>query len=438
MSLIDAALKLRALREQEAARAAARASALDNAARLALDTAVVSDEQRALVDVPGAGRLGLAASAGPEQFGLDAGTLRANAAAQMARDQLGQSFNLADAGLDEHKLAQARGEQAKTLNFMQFAQALAEAKAAGRPLNVWEVMQGNVATGHALTPVDVQGDTVVNRYDTAAPVLGTTAVGQARIGAEQALGTYRTAAAGDETEQTRLHGLQGDALQARLDAIRALPTDVNPLLRVDAAGGKDVFKPERVKVRKPDGTEVWMNATPNLQGGFDYSPALGPDQQPLMVPASSGSGGDDLYARRARYIASTLQIPEDQALNMLLTTKGDSPANAWAKAVRAASQADFGRYARDPEKLKVKALELYGVMYPDLPPPGDGQPAAGPAPRQAQGTPAARPAATPAQPAAAPSPAAVLAQARAAIAQGAPRAAVEARLRSMGVDPGGL
>ena len=405
----------------------ARAAALDNAMRLGLAGAGVSDpaDQNLL--------------AAPNVVGIDPASARAQAAAQLAREQLGQSFALADAGIDEHRLAQARDEQARTRTFLQVAQDLAAAKAAGRPISGWDVLSGNFANRQRLeAPVDVKGDTTFRPYDTEAPVIGATPLGQARIGAEQALAGQRTAAAGDETAQARLHGLQGDALQARLDAIRALPTDVNPLLRVDAAGGKDVFKPERVKVRKPDGTEVWMNATPNLQGGFDYSPALGPDQQPLMVPASSGSGGDDLYARRARYIASTLQIPEDQALNMLLTTKGDSPANAWAKAVRAASQADFGRYARDPEKLKVKALELYGVMYPDLSPPGDGQPAAGPAPRQAQGNPAARPAATPAQPAAAPSPAAVLAQARAAIAQGAPRAAVEARLRSMGVDPGGL
>ena len=108
---------------QRSRRDEARAAALDNAMRLGLADAGVSD--------PADQNL-LAAS---NVVGIDPASARAQAAAQLARERLGQSFALADAGLDEHKLAQARDEQSRTANFLQVAEALRAARASGKPVS---------------------------------------------------------------------------------------------------------------------------------------------------------------------------------------------------------------------------------------------------------------------------------------------------------------
>lgn len=401
---------------QRSRRDAAREAAMSGAFQQGLRSAGVSDPAD------------LALLAAPNVRGIDPSSARAQAAAQAAQADLAQSLALADAGVDEHKLAQARDEQARTRNFLDVAAELAAARRSGRPVSGWDVISGNFANKLKLdTPADVQGDTVFNRYDPAAP-LATTPLGQAKIGSEQAQRDAYGASA-------RLHDAQAEQAAARLQAIRNLPPETDPLLRADAYAGKDVFKPERVKVRRADGSEVYMDAIPSASGGFTYRPAQDSAGAPLLVPPSASAGGEDLYARRAGYIARTLQIPEASALQMLLTTREDSPATAWAKAGRLAAQADFGLHARDPARLRAKTEEIFGVMYPELAAPTQGAeappPSAAPAPAA---PPAAAGAAMPAN-AAAPT---LLTQARAAIARGAPRAAVEDRLRRMGVDPAGL
>lgn len=460
MNLLDEALKLSALREQEAARAAARAAALDNAMRLGLADAGVSDPaDQALLAAPNVRALSPAEQAqlpgvASGQFAPDANSYRQQAIAQMARDQLGQSFALADAGLDEHKLAQARDEQARTANFLQVAEALRAARASGKPVSGWDVLSGNFANKLRLeSPVDVQGDTVINRYDTAAPVLSTTPLGQARIGAEQALGTYRTAAAGDETAQARLHGAQAEQAEMLAQARAKLLAnpDAPELLKLDALGGNhQLFKGSLVKVRQKDGTEVYMRETPNVSGGFDYTPAVGPGNEPLLVPALGGGERKTALERNAQLLADTYNLPFEDALTLARQGKGQTDAQI-AQARWKAAWTEAGKDYRamgNPDQQRALAAERYRAAWGTEPPmeliqggngtpsrSGQGQSARGSgAPAQAAGgQPAAGRAAMP------PEAATLIAQANAAIARGKDKNAVQARLRAMlrelGVDP---
>ena len=444
MSLLDAALKLRALREQEAGRAAA----LDNAMRLGLADAGVSDPaDQALLAAPNVRALspeeqaqlpGVAAG----QIAPDALSYRQQAAGQLAREQLGQSFALQDAGLDEHKLAQARDEQARTRNFLQVAADLQAARTAGRPVAGWDVLQGNFANKLRLdAPIAVHGDTVVNQYDTGAPVLGTTPLGQARIGAEQALAGQRTASAGDEQAQGRLHAAQADQAEMLAAARRDLLSNPNApeLLKLDALGGNhQLFKGSLVKVRKQDGTEVYMRETPTVSGGFDYTPALGPDDEPLLVPVLGGGERKTALEHNAQLLANTYKLPFEDALTLARQGKGQTDAQI-AQGRWKAAWTEAGKDVRamgKPDQQRAIAIERYRAAWGVEPPfeliqSGSGATAAAP---QRAGR-----AVNPAAPAAGqPSPAAVLADARAAVAKGAPREAVAARLRSMGIDPAGL
>ncbi|MFO1359620.1 hypothetical protein [Plasticicumulans sp.] len=441
MSLIDAALKLRALREQEAARAAARAAALDNAMRLGLADAGVSDPaDQALLAAPNVRALSPAEQAqlpgvASGQFAPDANSYRQQAIAQMARDQLGQSFNLADAGLDEHKLAQARDEQARTRTFLQVAQDLAAAKAAGRPISGWDVLSGNFANRQRLeAPVDVKGDTTFRPYDTAAPVIGATPLGQARIGAEQALGTYRTAAAGDETEQTRLHAAQARLQEMRAQAAEDLLNNPNApyLLKLRALEGNTPYptntKPEKVWAVDKSGKAGFAKAIPiiNADGSFTLQPMRNPDGS--VVEWTKEDDKQTAHMRDTEYDAARMGMTADEYKEW----------QARNKLTKQAVDANFGN-ASDPQKIAdlISALmdaarrSAAGAVQnrPGNPPrPAPAAPA-----QAAGGQPAAGRAAVP------PEAATLIAQANAAIARGKDKNAVQTRLRAMlrelGVDP---
>lgn len=412
---IDARRAREAAATQEAAGRAALAGAAPDAGELA-QLPLISSGARAEQAGPmlsfGAEAVPFTAASARDQELQRAYRLNAidNAAQQMSLPEQVQFVDALERARikpdDLKTAAETEGVRAKTNNFLQFAQALAEAKAARRPLNVWEVMQGNVATGHALTPVDVQGDTVVNRYDTAAPVLGTTPLGQARIGAEQALGTYRTAAAGDETEQTRLHAAQARQQEMLADARAKLLAnpDAPELLKLDALGGNhQLFKGALVKVRQKDGTEVYMRETPNVSGGFDYTPAVGPDNEPLLVPALGGGERKTALERNAQLLSDTYNLPFEDALTLARQGKGQTDAQI-AQARWKAAWTEAGKDPRamfKPDQQRALAVERYREAWGTEPPmdliqggsgtpnrSGQGQPARGsgaPAPAQAAG-----------------------------------------------------
>lgn len=223
----------------------------------------------------------------------------------------------------------------------------------------------------------------------------------------------------------RLHGAQADTADLRRQAVTRIANDPNadPLLVADLAQGKPMFKPQRVKVRHTDGREVYYDAIPRLAGGYDYTPAVDAAGQPLRVPASATDRPTALQ-KNAAFLASTLYAgdpeAEQKAVTLLTQLKGKSPAEAWAALTRDVAKMNYGRYARDPQKLHEKTAELWRVARPMEPIPMAGPTAPAPTPAAGADTDA------------------MYQQARDAIAKGANPAAVRARLKALGGDPGKL
>lgn len=258
-------------------------------------------------------------------------------------------------------------------------------------------------TGHDISPYQVSGQTGYNRYTGA---MSPTPLGQADIAwkneqtrteqaqqrATDALTHLRGAQAQTEgTEQqknqaqTGLYGAQQSDLAIRGKVIQeaANNPNIDPVLKLDAVGNKKpVFKSERIKVRKPDGSTVYMDRTPNLQGGFDYAPAQDAAGAPLMVPPSEfAPDHGTANQREAQDLAQTFEIPYDQALGLVMV---DGPTRT-----------------REISKLQ-KARAQAGKSRPAAPEPPAYQ------------------------------------QARNAIAKGANAEQVRARLKQMGLDPSRL
>lgn len=200
--------------------------------------------------------------------------------------------------------------------------------------------------------------------------------------------------------QTRLTNIQADDQDARGRVVRdAIDNpDTHPLLRLDIAQKNSTFKPQLVKVRRRDGTEVYMNQTPTLSGESVFTPAVNEDDEPLQLPQKAVGAGKAKGAaptalqKNAGYVAKLL-FPgdpdgESKAVEQLMRLKAKNPQEAWSSVVSKASTLNYGRYARDPQQLYAKSAELWRVMRP-------GEPV--PALEEARASaPTARPSATPA------------------------------------------
>ena len=237
----------------------------------------------------------------------------------------------------------------------------------------------------------------------------------------------------------RLRGGQADEQDDRFQAIKEIVDnpDIHPLLRADILQKKTVFKSTREIHRKGE-IDYYMDATPNLSGGYDYTQARDAAGQPLQAPAGTRlAGGDKATAlqKNAAFIARALFAgdpdAEQKAVTMLTQLKGKSPSDAWAALVQHVTRLDYGTYVSDHKALYDKTAEIWRVSRPGEPIPAGVRPASVPAPGATPGSPAPA-----AKPAAGGSDA--YSQARAAIARGANPEAVKARLKQMGHDPGKL
>lgn len=166
----------------------------------------------------------------------------------------------------------------------------------------------------------------------------------------------------------RYHGALAAEQESRRKVIEeALSApNANPLLRVDIANKKDVFKPTLVKVRQANGKDVYMNQTPTLGGTYTFEPALDDAGNPLQAApsATAAGGGPTSLQKDAAFMSRVLGIPLADAVQQLRTLKGKAPEEAWAATVRQVAQMSYGRYARDPKKLYEKSSEIWQVARP--------------------------------------------------------------------------
>jgi len=238
----------------------------------------------------------------------------------------------------------------------------------------------------------------------------------------------------------RLHDAQAGMAETRAAALGDIlgNPDLHPLLGTDIAQNKPVFKPQRVKVKRRDGKEVYYDATPNLAGGQDYSPAMDDNGEPLQAPVStSGSGNATALQKNTRFLAGAMFSGDpdavEKAATLLTQLKGKSAKDAWDSLVREVAKMNLGRYGKNPERLYQKTAEIWRVARPGEP-----------LPMEAPLPPAAVATSTAAQPKAATAGGSafrstdIYSQARAAIAAGKDPAAVRAKLKELEGDPSKL
>lgn len=174
---------------------------------------------------------------------------------------------------------------------------------------------------------------------------------EARAGNSDALADYNRARAGGEQFRNQV-----------IEDILSEPN--NPLVAADIVNKRAVAKPQRVKVNRRDGSQVYYDAVPNIQGGFDYSPAGTAPGDPLV----SEPGGDDGTALQqdTRFIADTLGIPANQALLWKLQAVRKAPQEAWADLI---SRLTTARKYDPPEKIRERAEQLWAIARPGEPVP---------------------------------------------------------------------
>lgn len=261
---------------------------------------------------------------------------------------------LADVGLNEGALTDAREQEARTATYLDVAEAIKRGDLSGKTLAL-----GDLANKKKVAPVEVDGGVAFNRYATEQPITGQSP---------------------DVTALARKREAEAAAEEARLAALQdvlAAP-DVNPVLKADVANKRAIGKPQRVKVRRQDGSEVYMDARPNLQGGWDYSPATD-GQSPLRVPVSGGDGRTALQ-KDTQFIADTLNIQPEKALLFKLQSKGKSDKALWEEIVLRVQSSQ--KWA-DTDEVQQRASELWSIVRPESPIPAEAG-ALPEAPRQAE------------------------------------------------------
>lgn len=346
-------------------------------------------------------------------------------AALPAVSALMQGAALTRAGLDPEKMAKARLE---TLRGNALAENLPELTPAARV---------NAANRVDVSPVRSDGGVFYNRFDPQVPFIGMSEPAAA-------LADQRWAASRADDARARLYGTQAADAGLRLGALTNVlqQPGLNPLLAVDVANKRTVSTPQRVKVKGEAG-DVYYDATPRADGGFDYALATDAGGRALQVPVSESDARTALQKDTA-FIAETLGMKPEEAILWKLQSPPKSDQQLSDEIGLRLISAD-PRQARtaqeNPQQFRKQVQTIFGAIRPGVaaPAPAVGGAGAPPAPTA---PPAAPPAQTPPAGAGAPGAAAGedgrYAEARAAVASGADPARVRERLRSLGLDPNGL
>jgi len=252
-------------------------------------------------------------------------------------DQLELTRALNTLGVDESKFAATRRED--TLS--QEIQGLSSAEQRVDALNKKSV-----------APVGFNGGTAYNKFDTANPIL-------AESDAITQLARYRESKAQDQELRT-----------SSLESVLNNP-EIDLLTKATIANKGSTFKPQRVKVRRKDGKEVYMDATPQIGGGHSYAPANDQKGSPLIVPPSPSSISP--IEKDAELFERVLSMDKKAATRLSLSLrqrlKTATPDEAWSKLVSEISKMQFNRYAKDPKRLYEKAAEIWSVKFPNRPLP---------------------------------------------------------------------
>lgn len=157
---------------------------------------------------------------------------------------------------------------------------------------------------------------------------------------------------------------------------------IDSLLAADVAQKKEVAEPGRlVKVRDRSGKDVYYRERRRgVSDQFDYVPATDAGARPLQIPPGEGGGGGEETSEqrnirnRARIIRRmnpnmTEAEAEIAAYQQIAALKGKAPEEAWAQLVTSLSSAQYGRYSRDPQKLRAQAELVWSVARPGEPIP---------------------------------------------------------------------
>lgn len=248
---------------------------------------------------------------------------------------------------------------------------------------------------HPVAPVSEAGGVFFNRYNTTSPLIATTPVGTAQMGADQARAGASEAAGRASDASARLRDTE------RRNA-GALPPN------------------GRIKAKRPDGTVGWFDAVPGVNGQVVYKPSLGPDGQPLAADSTADNATSEEQNIKNR--ARILGIDEKAALETLMQRVDPSEREAIRQLGMQLLRDPYAgaKYAKDPALLE-KAVQDQLATFDRIA-----------AARAGVSLPAAPAAVAPAQPAG-DNP--LYAEARDAIARGANKDAVNARLKQKGLAP---
>lgn len=173
--------------------------------------------------------------------------------------------------------------------------------------------KGALLTGHDISPVRVTGNTAYNRFT---GDMQATPVGQSTIFLNNAKQQTEVAQQGLYGAQTQTEGTKQAENIANTSFLSSKQTeqdyrnraiqevinnpDANPLLKLDFASNKPIFKSENMWITQPDGQRKLYTKTQNLAGGFDIAPAKDKAGQDLIIPVTGGkSAGEKQYQFQA-------------------------------------------------------------------------------------------------------------------------------------------
>lgn len=212
--------------------------------------------------------------------------------------------------------------------------------------------QINALNSKDVAPVNVSGGLAYNKYDTQNPILQESSA--------------ITSLARDRRANAQEQELRNNALQGILEN-----PEIDPLTQATVANKASTFKPQRVKVKRRDGQTVYMDATPQINGGFKYTPANDAQGAPLQVPPTSTGAIEKDAELFSRVLGMDTKKATRLALSLRQHLKTAAPDEAWAKLVSEVSRMQFNRYAKDPKRLYDKVAEIWSVKFPNRPIPAE-------------------------------------------------------------------
>ena len=144
---------------------------------------------------------------------------------------------------------------------------------------------------------------------------------------------------------------EADAAGLRLGALKEVLKNpsLHPTMKAAVANKNTVYKPTRVKIRRPDGSTGFADAVPRLDGAFDYYDARNQNNALLQVPPSTPGTlqKDAEFLKTALPHVKTLESATEIALRMRLHKKSKTYKDAWADLYEDVTKRDYGRYGRD-------------------------------------------------------------------------------------------